>query len=122
MRNCDIFNYASRTWDIAKRNLLWHVGAKIESENLGGSNIFENDERKNNFEVENFGRKSFVIWNHKDSDLIHVCLIHANSNQLIPDNLTKMRSINDSDHISAIEKIFTSLVQLVHTPSPVSSP
>ena len=32
---------------------------KSEIENLGGNSIFENSERKNNFEVERLGKKIF---------------------------------------------------------------
>ena len=61
---------------------------KDESENLGGKKKFKNGERKNNFEVDKVRRKKYVIWNHKDSDLIHVDPNHTNSNQPIPDNST----------------------------------
>ena len=56
---------------------------EIESENLRGNNIFENDERENNSEAEKAGSKNLVIWDHKDSDSIHANPNHTNSNQLI---------------------------------------
>ena len=70
--------------------LSWHGVEKSESENLGGNNIFENAERKNNFEVEKVGRKNSVIWNHNYSNLIQIDTNHANSNQLIPENSTNI--------------------------------
>ena len=39
----------------------WHGVEKSESENLGGNNIFENAERKNNFEGENVGAKNLLF-------------------------------------------------------------
>ena len=39
-----------------------------------------------NIEVEKVGRKNSVIWNHKDSDSIHVDPNHTKSNQTIPDD------------------------------------
>ena len=63
----------------------------------------ENAERKNNSEVDKFGRGNYVIWNHKDYDSIHVDPNHINSNQSIPDDLTNIRSINDAAGICEIE-------------------
>ena len=75
---------------------------KIESGNLRSNNIFESADRENNFEVEKVGRENSVTWNHKDSNSIHIDPNHFNSNKTIPDNLTNIGSINDSDNISAI--------------------
>ena len=83
---------------------MWHGEATVESENLGGNKLFENVECKNNFEIGNVGRKNSVIWNHKESDLIHVDPNHTNLNQPITANLIKIGSINDSADISVIEK------------------
>ena len=63
---------------------------KIESKNLKGNHIFENTERKNNFEVKKFGRKNSVIWNLKDSDSIHVNTDKTNSNQPLPADSKKI--------------------------------
>ena len=72
---------------------------KFGSENLGGKTIFENAEHKMYFEVEIFGRKNSVVWNHKYSDSIHVDPNHVDSNQFITANLTNIISINDSAYI-----------------------
>ena len=64
-----------------------------------------NSERGNNFEVEKVGRKNSVIWDHKDSDSIHVNPNHVKSNQLIPADSTNVVSINDLANICAIENI-----------------
>ena len=84
-------------------------------------------ESGNNSEVEKFGRKEYVNWNHtelvlncykKDSDLILVDTNHTNSDQPIPSNLTNIGSIHDSADIHAIEKILASRVYfLVQTSS-----
>ena len=50
-------------FDSANRRSAWHGTIKIESEKLR-SNIFDNVERKNSFEVEEVGRKMSAIWNH----------------------------------------------------------
>ena len=76
--NCEIF-------DLVSRVSSWHDTIKSESkktaENLKGNKIFKSAERKNNFEVEKIGRKTYVDcnhtrlilnWNQKDSDSIHV--------------------------------------------------
>ena len=122
MRNFKIFNSVIRMLDISYRSFSWNGAAKRKSENLGGNNIFENAERENNFEVEKVRRKNSIIPNHKYSDLIHVNLNNDDSDQPIPADLTKTRSINDSDNICAIEKILSLLVHLVHTPSTVPTP
>ena len=46
------------TLDLSYGSALGHGAAKSESENLGGNIIFKTFERKNNFSVENFGRKN----------------------------------------------------------------
>ena len=80
-RNCDIFDLVIRTLDLAYRGLTWHRTMKSESKKLRGNKIFENAERRNNFEVEKFGRKnsvnwnqtnSILNWNHKYPESIHV--------------------------------------------------
>ena len=48
------------------------------------------------------GHKNSIIWNHKDSDLIHVNLNHAKSNHIGP--------INDSSDIRVIENMLSSPV------------
>ena len=63
--------------------------------------------RFGNSEHENIGRKNSVIWNHNDFDLIRVTPNHAESNQLIQDDSTKIGSINDSANILAIEKMLS---------------
>ena len=63
-----------------------------------------------------------MIWNHKDSDSIHVDPDHENSNKFIPAYLTNIISINHSSNIRTKENILSSPVYLVHTPSPVHSP
>ena len=92
--NWKIFDAVIRTSDLSYRNLSWHGAAKSESVNLGGNNILENSERKNNFEVEKVGRKNSVIYNHKDSDSIHADPNHSESNHI--------RSFNNSANISEI--------------------
>ena len=57
--NCYIFDFSRRMLDLTYKGSPWHGAAK--SENLGVNKSFENSERKNNFEVEKFGRKSSVI-------------------------------------------------------------
>ena len=80
--------------------------------------------RQNNFGISEWkvGHKSSVIWNHKDSDLIHVDPNHTNLNQPIPYYSTNIGSINYSANINVIEKIFSLPVHLVHTPYPVPTP
>ena len=104
---------------------------KSEGENLvkklKGNNIFKNAERKNIFQLENFGRQNAVNWNHpnlilnwnqKYSDSIHIDLNHTNLNQLNPVNLKNIRLIHDSDNIFAIENKLTLPVHsLVHASS-----
>ena len=119
-RNCDIFNSARGMLDLVYKGSPWHGAAK--SENLGGNKIFENAECENNFKVEKVGPKHSVIFNHKDSNWIHVDPNHTTPNQPIPSNSTNNGSINDLDDISAIEKIFSSPVNLMHTPSPLPVP
>ena len=45
LSNSDIFNSVRKTSDISDRIVSWNVEEKIESENLGGNNFFENAER-----------------------------------------------------------------------------
>ena len=104
MSNFNIFDYIKVKLDISYRRSLWHGTAKSESENPGGNRIFENDERKNNFEFKKDGHKNSAIWNHKDSDLIHIDPNHTESNQPIPDDFSNIGSINDSANIGVIEK------------------
>ena len=73
--NCDILDSVSSNLDLFCRSSLWHGAAK--SEGLGGNNIFENAERGKKIEVEKVDCKNSVIWNHKESDLIHVDPNHA---------------------------------------------
>ena len=120
--SCDIFDLVSRTSDLSYMGFLWYGTDKIESKNLGGNTNFENAESENNFEAENVGHKNSVVWNHKDSDSIHVDPNHTYLNQPIPEDLINIRSIHHSTDICAIEKILISLVNLVHTPSPVPAP
>ena len=54
-----------------------------------------------------------INWNKKDYDSTYVDPNHTNSNQSIPDDLTNIGSINDSEHICEIYKILTSPV---HSP------
>ena len=90
--------------DIVYRSLAWHGVAKSEIENLGGNNIFEKSERKNNFEVDKVVSKNSVIYNHKDSISVHVDPNHSDLNKLFPDDSTNIRSFNDSANILAIER------------------
>ena len=85
-------------------------------EKLRDNNIFKNNDRKNNYEAENVGRKNSVNWNHIDSilnqnqrkyDSIRVDPNHTNLDQLNTTNLTNIGSIHDLDNIRAIEKKFT---------------
>ena len=69
-------------------------------------------------EVETFRCKNTVIWNHKYFDWIHIDPDHTDSNQPIPDDLKNTGSIHDLADICAIEKILTSLVDLVNASSP----
>ena len=80
---------------------------------------FENAERENNFIVEKVWRENYLIWNHKDSDSIHIDLNYTNSNKPITDDLTNIGIIHDSANICVIENILSSPVHLVHAPSPV---
>ena len=108
--NCNIFNSVSRTFNIAYRILSWHGAERSENENLGGNNIFENAERKSNFEVGKVGRKNSVTFNHVDLNHINTDLNPLNQvdsniadpNQSIPINLT---AIHDSADIRALNKI-----------------
>ena len=97
-----------------------------ENGNLVGklreNKVFKNAERENNSNVENFGRKNSINWNHTDSilnlnqkysDSINVDLNNTNLNQPIPADLASIGSIHDSDNICAIEKI---LASPVHSP------
>ena len=81
--NCNIFDSVSRTLDISYRGSSWHDVAKSELENPGCSNIFEDFYCKNNLNLKKLG-KTFVIWNRKDSDSIHVNPNHVDSNWHIP--------------------------------------
>ena len=81
--NYDIFNSIIRVLDISYRISLWHGTEKNYSETLEAETFFENTERKNNFQVEKVGRKNSVIWNHKDSDLIHIDPSHIELDQPI---------------------------------------
>ena len=67
-------------------------------------------------------RKNAVIWNHKDSDSIHVDPNHTILNQTIPDDSTNIGSINDSANICVIENILSSPVHSVHTAYLVLAP
>ena len=100
----------------------WHGTERSESGNLGANKIFENAERKNNFEVEKVERKNSVIWNKKYFDSVHVDLNHTNSNQPITADSTNIGSMNDSADIHVIEKIFSSPVYLLHIPYLVPTP
>ena len=117
-KNCNIFDSVSRTPDLDYRGSLWNGAEKSEIKNLRGNNIFENAERKNNFEVEKVGREKFGIWNHKSSFLVQVDLNQTKSNQPISANSRNIGSINDSTDICAIEKKSSS-VNLVYTSSTV---
>ena len=75
--NFDISNLVSRTSDLSYRALPWHGTMESESSNLRGNGSFKNDEHENNFKIEKVRRKKSVIWNHKDSDLIHVDTNHT---------------------------------------------
>ena len=97
------------------RGFPWHGSEKSEIKNLGGNEIFENTERKNDCVVEKLGRENYVIWYNKDSDSIHVDPNHTNSNQTIPANFTSIESIHDSADIRSIENIFSSPVHLVRS-------
>ena len=88
-------------------------------ENLRDNTIFKNTECKDNSNVQKFGGKNSVNWNHtnliinynqKYSDLIHVDPNHTNSNQPIPDNSTHIGSIHNSDDIFATDTVLTSPV------------
>ena len=57
---------------LAYTGFSWNGAAKIESENLGGNNIFENSDRENNVEVEESGNKHSGIYNHRISASIQV--------------------------------------------------
>ena len=73
-------------------------------------------------EVVKVGRKKYDIWNHNYSESIHVDTNHTDSNQPIPDNSKNIGSIHNLANICAIEKMLTSSVHLLHTPSPVTDP
>ena len=87
--SCNIFALVIRTPDLNYRGSPWH--GIVNSENLGGNFSFENAKHENNSEVNKVGRKSFVIWNHKYSDSIHMDLNHTDSNQPIPADSTNIR-------------------------------
>ena len=90
-RNIRSFGLFDRgTSDFSNKSASWHGAEKNESENFGGNNIFENDERKDDFKVERAGCRNSVICYYKDSDSIHVIPNHSGSNQLIPDDLTNI--------------------------------
>ena len=55
--NWNIFNFIRGKSDISYRFSLWHGAATSENESLGGKNIFEDAEHKNNIEVGNLGAK-----------------------------------------------------------------
>ena len=118
---CEIFKSTRRTYDISYRVFPYHGPEKSEIKILGGNKTFKNADHENNFEVEKVDRKNSIILNHKYSDSIHVDPNHTDSNQLIPDDLKNIGSINNSDDICAIEKIILLLVNLVHSPFTVPS-
>ena len=103
-KNWNVFNSISRPSDLAYRCLAWYGTIKSESENLRDNKIFEHDERKHNFKVENFGHKSSVFLNQKYSDLIHVDDIHTNLNHSFTYNSTRIVSTHDAN-IHAIKEI-----------------
>ena len=71
IRRTSYFAYGSASW----------YGAEIsESENPVGDRIFRNSGSKNNFEIENFGRKKSEIRNRVDLNHINAEFYHANSN------------------------------------------
>ena len=91
-RNINIVGLSGRGISyFANRSVSCHGAANSESENSEGERIFKNYGHENNFEVEEVGRKNFIIFNHVHSNHIktnsnHVDLNHANSNRLITAN------------------------------------
>ena len=96
---CEIFKSTRRTSDISYRVFPYHGPEKSEIKILGGNKTFKNADHENNFEVEKVDRKNSIILNHKYSDSIHVDPNHTDSNQLIPEDLKNIGSINNSDDI-----------------------
>ena len=104
----DIFNYIRGTSNLSDRTASWH-GKKSEIENPEGNTIFKNTGRENNFEVEKFGHKNYVIFNHVNSNNIntdsnhsnHADSNHTNLNKLVTADLT---IINDSADVRALNK------------------
>ena len=97
-------------------------------ENLKYNTIKKNAECENNFNVEKFGRKNSVNWNHTNSilnwnkkyfDLIHVDQNHTKANQPVPDGSINTGSIHDSANMRAIEKILASPVHSLVPASPI---
>ena len=115
------FNPSAVHWILPTGYLCGMAQRKVEVKRWRQKKI-ENSECKNNFEVDKFGRENYVIWNHKDSNSIHVDPNHINSYQPIPAYLTNIISINDAAGICAIEHIFSWPAHLVHTPSLVLAP
>ena len=68
--NLDILNLFIKTLDIFSMVSRWHDTIRSETgnlmENLRDNKIFKNAERENNSNVEKFGRKNSVNWNHTD--------------------------------------------------------
>ena len=66
-----LINY--NIFDSVSRGLPWHYTMKIKFENLvenlRGKKNFKNAEGENNSEVETFGHKKYVNWDHTDSVL-----------------------------------------------------
>ena len=71
-RSCNISGLVVIILNLDCSTLPWHGAAKSEIENFVGNKLFENAEHENIFEVEKVGAQNSVIWNHKDSDSIHV--------------------------------------------------
>ena len=105
---------------------------KSESENLveniRGYKNFKSADRKNKIEVDKFGRKNSVNWNHTDliinynkkySDSIHVGPCHTDSNQPIPADSTNIGSIHGSADIRAIGVILASPIYPLVPASPI---
>ena len=105
--------------DLAYRSLPWHGAEIVNVKTFEATTLSKNSECENIFEVIKNGHKNSVIWNKKDYGSIHVDQNHIKSNQYIPGSLTNIRSINNSADIHEIEKILTSMENLVHTPSTV---
>ena len=72
--------------------------------------------------LKKLGAINSIIWDHNDSDSIHVDPYHIHPNQAIPVYLTTIQSFHDSSDNRAIEKILSLPAHLVHTPSPLPAP